>query len=97
MSFQDDLLSTHNEKRKKHGAPPLKWSDALERKATKWAQHLAKIDSLKHEQNVEEGENIAMAGGEIFYQTIGFPVLFPQLASSLLSKFILNGYCLVCI
>ena len=64
MSFQDDLLSTHNEKRKKHGAPPLKWSDALERKATKWAQHLAKIDSLKHEQNVEEGENIAMAGGE---------------------------------
>eukprot|EP00111_Clytia_hemisphaerica_P007615 TCONS_00022143-protein len=64
MSFQDDILSTHNEKRKKHGAPPLKWSDTLERKATKWAQHLAKIDQLKHEQNVEEGENIAMAGGK---------------------------------
>ena len=69
MTFRQETLSTHNELRKKHGAPALSWSNDLEAGATKWAQHLAKTDRMEHQQNVLEGENIAMAGGKLVYKS----------------------------
>lgn len=64
MSFKDDILASHNEFRKKHGALPLTWSNELANGAAKWAQNLANINRLEHDSSSNFGENIAMAGGK---------------------------------
>jgi len=63
-NFQNDILSAHNEYRRKHGTGSLKWSSKLESKAQKWANQLAKKGYLQHEQQSEDGENIACLKGE---------------------------------
>ena len=64
MSFKDDILSAHNEYRKKHGAPPLTWSNNLANSSTKWAKHLANSNQLEHDKSNKNGENLAMASGK---------------------------------
>ena len=58
-NFEQEMLKSHNEKRKGHNTPPLKWSTELATKAKKWAKHLADNDRLEHEPDVPEGENVS--------------------------------------
>jgi hypothetical protein len=59
----DDLakrvLATHNAERARLGIPPLKWSDALAVHAAKWADHLASLPDIEHDETLDvEGENL---------------------------------------
>ena len=59
--FMEDSLSAHNHYRKKHGVPPVVWSDRLANNAQAWADHLAEIGMMKHSHistREGEGENI---------------------------------------
>jgi len=62
-TFRREALEAHNERRKRHGVPPLSLSDDLNEYAMKWAQHLADRDIFQHSNcdlNGERlGENIA--------------------------------------
>lgn len=58
---QRDFLAAHNEARSDAGAPPLVWSDRLERDAMDWARHLAARDLYEHaspDQRRGQGENL---------------------------------------
>ncbi|XP_066911241.1 uncharacterized protein [Clytia hemisphaerica] len=64
--FKNDILKTHNTYRKTHRSNPLKWSNKLQANAQRWADKLAKKGYLQHENQSEEGENIAcMKGAEL--------------------------------
>ena len=64
--FKNDILRTHNSYRKTHGSGALKWSSKLQSNAQRWADKLAKKGYLQHENQNEEGENIAcMKGAEL--------------------------------
>ncbi|XP_022099173.1 uncharacterized protein LOC110983864 [Acanthaster planci] len=60
-TFQKEALSAHNKFREKHGVQALKLSDDLSAHAQQWANHLASLNSLKHSNNKNFGENIAMS------------------------------------
>lgn len=62
-SFKNDILKTHNSYRKVHSAPALKWSNKLYQNAQRWADQLAKRGYMQHENQNEEGENIACMKG----------------------------------
>lgn len=62
-NFKNDALKAHNSYRKIHGAPQLKLSNKLTRNAQNWANQLAKKGYLQHENQNEEGENIACMKG----------------------------------
>ncbi|KAF6016684.1 GLIPR2 [Bugula neritina] len=62
-------LEKHNELRTLHGSPPLSLSPKLCNMATKYAQHLASIDQMKH-TTLEEREN----AGENLYSEHGMGV-----------------------
>lgn len=65
-NFKNDALNTHNSYRKTHASPALKWSSKLQSNAQRWADKLAKKGYLQHENQQEEGENIAcMKGAEL--------------------------------
>ena len=57
--FQKDCLDAHNEYRRDHGAPPLKWSSKLANDADKWAKDLARRGVIQHFSSRDQGENIA--------------------------------------
>jgi len=59
--FNQQVLDAHNKARQTHHAPPLQLSPELNEKAQKWADHLAKIDELKHSG---PGENLYMGNEE---------------------------------
>jgi glioma pathogenesis-related protein 2 len=54
-TFRQEALDTHNQLRAKHGAPPMKLSNALNQKAQRWAQNLARLGKLQHSG---PGENL---------------------------------------
>ncbi|MBN3323916.1 GAPR1 protein, partial [Atractosteus spatula] len=59
-SFDKEFLDTHNDYRKKHGAPPLTLSRELSKTAQAWADHLLSIKTLQHSET-ENGENVYYA------------------------------------
>lgn len=64
--FKKDALNTHNTYRQTHGSGTFKWSTKLEANAQRWAESLAKKGYLQHDNQNEEGENIAcMKGAEL--------------------------------
>ena len=64
--FHEECLSAHNEYRIRHGAPPLHWSAELAWEAQQWAENLARIGELRHNDDDTLGENLAgMTGGEL--------------------------------
>ena len=52
-------LKAHNLLRKIHGSPELKLNDEMNKEAQAYAEKLAEKGELEHEQNLEEGENLA--------------------------------------
>lgn len=63
-NIKNESLNAHNKYRKDHGAPPLKWSSKLQNNAQKWANELAKKQSLQHANQQEEGENLSYVMGK---------------------------------
>lgn len=63
-----ECLKAHNVKRRLHGARPLSWDSSLASKAQIWANHLAKINKMKHAPWTGAGENLYTArntGGKV--------------------------------
>ena len=58
MSFIQECLDRHNILRSKHGAAPLKISNALNVSAQKWADYLINTASFKHSGSENVGENL---------------------------------------
>ncbi|KAI4890044.1 hypothetical protein NFI96_014715, partial [Prochilodus magdalenae] len=56
-SYKAKFLESHNEYRKKHGAPEVTYNEELCSTAQKWADHLLSIKTLKHSET-EDGENV---------------------------------------
>lgn len=61
-NLKKDILDSHNQYRRQHGAPPLKWSSKLASDAERWAKQLAKQNKIQHGTG-EFGENIAYMSG----------------------------------
>ncbi|MXP25212.1 SCP-like extracellular [Altererythrobacter indicus] len=66
--FKKDLLSGHNNERKRVGLPPLLWSDRLAFDAYQWAQQLAADGQLRHSSSRQRGN----AGENLWAGTIGY-------------------------
>ena len=67
--FQREALEAHNRYRMIHGAPPLKLDPQLSLEAEKFAKHLAKLGSARHDiksslRKQGEGENVARGCSE---------------------------------
>lgn len=73
-NIKNESLTSHNNYRKLHGAPALKWSVKLANNAQKWANELAKKGSMQHANQNEEGENLSYAKGKTSSNN------FPQLS-----------------
>ncbi len=62
-NFDERLLAAHNRERSAAGVPNLAWSPALADSARKWAEHLQRLDTIRH-YSVDpadpdpEGENL---------------------------------------
>nr|QNH72468.1 toxin candidate TRINITY_DN24577_c0_g1_i1 [Pachycerianthus borealis] len=57
-----EALERHNELRKQHNAPALKWSDSLAQEAREWANHMASTKKFAHASAAvrnNHGENLA--------------------------------------
>lgn len=63
--FAKKELDKHNNYRSLHGAPGLRHGNSLENAAQDWANHLARIGRLDHDQNRggNVGENVAYSCG----------------------------------
>lgn len=61
--YQENALKLHNYYRRKHGSPPLKWSEELAAGAITWANELAAIGKLQHSSNTGCGENLSCCSG----------------------------------
>lgn len=62
-------LVTHNEARAEFGAAPLKWSPRLTREARKWAEQLARENTMRHssqDTRGRTGENLWMGTSGYF-------------------------------
>lgn len=57
-----DILQRHNELRKKHGAPPVKWNSKIAEVAQAWAQTNAAAGRMFHSKG-KYGENIYWTSG----------------------------------
>lgn len=64
--LKKDILDSHNQYRRQHGAPPFKWSSQLASGAEQWAKKLANQNALQHSSG-EYGENIAYMSGKELY------------------------------
>ena len=64
--FQKECLDAHNEYRRQHGAPALKWSSKLAFDAEKWAKDLAKRNVMQHSSSRDQGENLGFMSGKEF-------------------------------
>lgn len=53
----DEMVAAHNKWRAEVGVPPVVWDAQLAREAQEWADHLLKIDVMKHNQE-GKGENL---------------------------------------
>ena len=66
-AFRNEALSVHNDYRSNHNAPPLKLNSKLNDIAQKYAEQLAKKDTMVHSKNKMDGqdlgENLFMCGG----------------------------------
>lgn len=66
--FKNEILSTHNEYRKRHpGTPLLVWNDDLATKAQAWCNKMAGDDRMMHQPasaRAGQGENLAGAWGQ---------------------------------
>lgn len=65
--FQQQALSFHNQYRRLHQAPDLRWSNELAQDAQAWAQKIASQNTLRHSTSQErkgDGENLAYFGGK---------------------------------
>jgi len=58
--FVEQCLERHNEYRRLHDVPPLKWSNECYLSAMKWARHLATTGILESSLAVHRDEAIAM-------------------------------------
>jgi uncharacterized protein YkwD len=58
--FQKEVLKAHNGYRKLHCASALRLDRNLNKKAQKYAQHLADIDQRVHSHTKGVGENLYM-------------------------------------
>lgn len=61
-AFEKKQLEQHNYYRSLHGARPLTYSMSLQHAAQKWANHLARTNSIGHSGN-GNGENVYQAWG----------------------------------
>jgi Cysteine-rich secretory protein family len=66
-SFDDRVLTAHNQERARLGLKPLVWSNRLASKALNWAKHQAETDTFEHDADTEDGENLWM-GTKGFYR-----------------------------
>ena len=62
-SFEEEILSKHNEFRKLHKVVDLKWSNKLQTYTQEWANKLAKENKMYHRSANEYGENIYWSMG----------------------------------
>ncbi|KAL7677653.1 hypothetical protein ACOME3_003893 [Neoechinorhynchus agilis] len=75
--FKDQLLDSHNERRKAHGVSPLEYDASLAQEAQAYAERLAQLNQLKHRCGLAKrgiGENLHYAiiypvDGKIDYDT----------------------------
>ncbi|MBL1176558.1 pathogenesis-related family 1 protein [Pantanalinema sp. GBBB05] len=58
------MLSAHNDWRKRYGVPTLTWSPQLASYAQAWAEKLLKENRFEHRPNSPYGENLASAWGQ---------------------------------
>lgn len=58
------MLSAHNDWRKRYGVPALTWSPQLATYAQAWAEKLLRENRFEHRQNSPYGENLASAWGQ---------------------------------
>lgn len=56
--FENEALEIHNEYRREHGAPPLVLNKNISKVAQKWAEELAKKDSMAYSLNKMYGESV---------------------------------------
>lgn len=66
-SFQENALRVHNQYRRLHQVPDLRWSSELARDAQAWAEKIARQNTLRHATSQERngnGENLAYFGGK---------------------------------
>ena len=64
IGFARQQLDKHNHYRSLHGAPALRYSKSLENACQAWANHLAIINRLEHDDNRGNvGENAAQDYG----------------------------------
>lgn len=66
-NFKKDILESHNQYRRQHGAQPLQWSSKLASGAEQWAKQLAKQNKIQHGTG-DFGENIAYMSGKINFR-----------------------------
>ena len=62
LAFNESQIKKHNEYRALHGVPPLILDPDIIASAQKWAEHLLKINDLRHATIKERdnyGENLA--------------------------------------
>ena len=64
IGFARQQLDNHNHYRSLHGAPALRYDKSLENACQAWANHLASVDRLYHDDNRGYvGENAAQDNG----------------------------------
>jgi uncharacterized protein YkwD len=66
-SFQEQALKMHNNYRRLHQVPDLRWNNDLARQAQAWAEKIARQNTLNHATSKErngDGENLAYFGGK---------------------------------
>ena len=87
--FQRDCLDAHNEYRRQHGAPALKWSSKLANDADKWARDVAKRGVIQHSSSRDQGENIGYkSGSTVILDFIVQRWLWMQVINTLYSRLI---------
>ena len=59
--IEKEILSVHNNYRKVHSAPKLAIDKKMSEEAKEWADTLAKTESLVHNTETKDGENLYMA------------------------------------
>ena len=64
------MLQAHNSARVNHDAADLVADPNLVESAQNWADHLAQVDSMYHEEDGVNGENIAyQSGKEVLFKS----------------------------
>ena len=69
--IRSDILSNHNEHRKRHHSDELKRNKELETIAQSYSQYLASIDLMKYSENKKYGENLYLYNSNIDLNIIG--------------------------